>query len=319
MLDNIKILPDPHIGRKFVTGVPLHRLGEREKSQMKDLICSLQLGEKEYHVCVGDIFDKFVVPNHVLLMVFGAYAAAAKARPDRKFFILRGNHDASRDASKVSSFDLLKLLLSPYENITVIDDTPATFGPMGFIPWHPFKTSAEMAEEFISMFGDQRFEVIFGHWDVQSFGDKTQNLIPTKILSKATDLIVTGHIHIPGEFERDGLRVVVSGSMQPYSHAEDPEGRFYKTLTLTEFQNLQPDDYKDLNLRLLLSPGQDLPTVVDCLSLTSKRLVEDEEGEQVDIEEFMNLDLGGLLAKRLAGNPVADQIMRHFNADETVS
>ncbi len=82
---------------------------------------------------------------------------------------------------------------------------------------------------------------------------------------------------------------------------------------------MDPDEYKDLNIRLLLSPGQDLPIDVDCLSLTSKRLVEDEESEQVDIEEFMNLDLGGLLAQRLAGNPVADQIMEKFNADETVS
>jgi DNA repair exonuclease SbcCD nuclease subunit len=87
--------------------------------RIADLKKSLNEGPEEYHVCVGDIFDKFVVPNSILLMVFGAYIDAAKARPDQHFFILRGNHDASRDSSKVSSFDLLKLLLARYENITV--------------------------------------------------------------------------------------------------------------------------------------------------------------------------------------------------------
>ena len=308
-MNNIKTLPDPHIGRVFRVGVPLHRLGERERSQLIDLKASLMEGPEEYHVCTGDIMDKFAVPNSILLAVYHSYAKAARARPDRQFYILRGNHDASRDNGKVSSFELLQLMLSSFENITVISEEPYAYGPMGWIPWHPFKTSEEMAEEFISMFGDQWFEVIFGHWDVQSFGDKTQNLIPTKILSKVTDLIVTGHIHIPSEFDRDGVRIVVTGSMQPYSHAEDPEGVLYRTLTLTELEGIDPTD---LNIRVLLSPGQDLPTDIDCLSLTSKRLVEDEEGEQVDIEEFMNLDLGGLLAKRLAGNLVAAKVLTQF-------
>jgi len=316
MLDNIKILPDPHIGRVFRAGVPLHRLGERELSQKAAFEESLMTGAGNYHVCVGDIFDKFVVPNHILLMVFGAYAAAAKARPDREFYILRGNHDASRDASKVSSFDVLTLLLAQFENITVISYAPATFGPMGFIPWHPFKTSEEMAEEFIAL--NTKVEVIFTHNDIEAFGDKTENLIQTKILSQVTDRIVTGHIHtfIEQEFDRDGVHVILTGSLQPYSHAEDPDGVLYRTLTLTELEGIDPTD---LNIRVLLSPGQDLPADIDCLSLTSKRLVEDEAGEQVDIEEFMNLDLGGLLKKRLAGNPMADQIMEQFNAEETVS
>ena len=88
---NIKTLPDPHIGRVFRVGVPLHRLGERELSQMADLKASLMEGPEEYHVCTGDIFDKFVAPNNVLLAVYEAYAEAARARPDRQFYILRGS------------------------------------------------------------------------------------------------------------------------------------------------------------------------------------------------------------------------------------
>ena len=105
MLDNIKILPDPHIGRKFCTGVPLHRLGEREMSQMADLRRSLMDGPETYHICTGDLFDRFVVPNHVLLAVYERYSVAALSRSDRQFVILRGNHDASRDVSKISSFE----------------------------------------------------------------------------------------------------------------------------------------------------------------------------------------------------------------------
>ena len=313
-MNNIKTLPDPHIGRVFRVGVPLHRLGERERSQLIDLKASLMEGPEEYHVCTGDIMDKFAVPNSILLAVYHSYVKAARARPDRQFYILRGNHDASRDNGKVSSFELLQLMLSSFENITVISEEPYAYGPMGWIPWHPFKTSEEMAGEFVAL--GQKVEVIFTHNDIEAFGNKTENLIPTKTLSQVTDLIVNGHIHIPSEFDRDGVHVVVTGSMQPYSHAEDPEGVLYRTLTLAELEGIDPTN---LNIRLLLSPGQDLPTDVDCLSLTSKRLVEDEEGEQVNTDEFMNLDLGGLLAKRLANNPVADRIMEQFHADETVS
>ena len=435
MMDNIKTLPDPHMGKAFRTGVPLHRLGERERSQMTDLICSLEQGEETYHVCTGDLFDRFAVPNHVLLAVYEAYSEAAVERPDREFFILRGNHDGSRDINRISSFELLALMLRPFKNITVISDKPAVHaGGLGFIPWHPFKDAEEMADlrrslmdgpetyhvctgdlfdrfavpnhillavyesysvaacsrpdrQFIILRGNHdgsrdvnkissfellalmlrpfknisvisdkpmihasgmgfipwhpfkdaeemadifvtgakevgtEIKVVFTHNDIEAFGDKVENLIPTKTLSQVTDLIVNGHIHtfIEQEFDRDGVHVILTGSMQPYTHAENPLGVLYRTLTLAEFDAMPPEDYRDLNIRLLLSPGQDLPTDVDCLSLTSKRLVLDEEGEQVDIEEFMNLDLGGLLAKRLAGNPLADQIMRHFHADETVS
>ena len=310
-MDNIKVLPDPHMGRVFKTGVPLHRLGERELSQMADLRRSLMDGPETYHVCTGDLFDRFAVPNSVLLGVYETYSVAAMACPDRQFIILRGNHDASRDASRISSFELLALMLQQFGNIRVVDDKPWILDGMGFIPWTPFKDAEELAERFIAGTGDLEIKVIFGHWDVEAFGDKTENLIPTKILSQVTDCIVNGHIHtfIEQEFDRDNIHVILTGSMQPYTHAENPLGKLYRTLTLTELEGIDPTD---LNIRLLLSPGQDLPTDVDCLSLTSKRLVEDEEGEQVDIEAFMTLDLGGLLKKRLEGNPVAAKVLAQF-------
>jgi len=177
MMDNIKTLPDPHMGKVFKTGVPLHRLGERERSQMTDLICSLEQGEEKYHVCTGDLFDRFAVPNHILLSVYEAYSEAAVERPDREFFVLRGNHDGSRDVSKISSFELLELMLRPFKNITVISDEPVSFESMGFVPWHPFKDAEEMAKEFLAL--DQTVEVIFTHNDIEAFGNYTENLLPT--------------------------------------------------------------------------------------------------------------------------------------------
>ena len=308
----VTVLGDPHIGKVFKTGVPLHRLGDQEKIQMDQFEKSLMSGIEKYHVCVGDIFDKFVVPNHILLSVFKTYKKATLTLPERKFFILEGNHDASRDIHKTSSFDLLKLLLEPYTNIFIVSKLPMAFGPIGFIPWHPFKTSTEMAELFIRKYGDELFEVIFTHNDIESFGDKTDNLIQTELLGPYTDKMVTGHIHTPSEFSRDNIEVYVVGSMMPYSHSEDPNNEFYETLTLAEFELLLPYEYKDLNIRLLLSPGEDLPVDIDCLSLTSKRMTDNKDDEQVDTDEFMNLDLKDLLAKRLGDNPVAKKILTQF-------
>src|SRR6056297_763167 len=119
-IPGVTILGDPHLGRRFRTGVPLHRLGHREAMKWRDFETSLFHGNDDLHVCIGDIFDKSNVPNAVVLKAAGLYRRAAEAMPSKTFVIIMGNHDGSRNADAASSFDVLTELLDEVDNITVV-------------------------------------------------------------------------------------------------------------------------------------------------------------------------------------------------------
>lgn len=57
----INLTGDPHLARAFRTGVPLHRLGDREEMVWQDFQQQLETSA-EVTIILGDLFDKFVVP-----------------------------------------------------------------------------------------------------------------------------------------------------------------------------------------------------------------------------------------------------------------
>lgn len=303
----VAILGDPHLGRRFVNGVPLHRRGEREKMQEEAFKKSLNdVNGCDLHVCMGDLFNAFVVPPEVVLFAAEEYRLAAERNPNVTFVVLMGNHDGSRDATKRSSFDLFAEIVDGIENIAVVRDGADVFIRNGlrlaFFPWHPFKTSREIVAE-LPVGGP--FDAVFGHWDIESFGDQeVHNILPYDELSEITKLVVTGHVHKPQTFERGDLKVVVTGSMMPYAHGED-DGEMFVTLTLKEA--LERDDLKDKCVRILLAEGEELPDI-DCLQLTSKRVVTQEaENLEVEIEDF---NFKNLFFEVMADEGVKDDIQK---------
>ena len=52
------LLGDPHLGRTFVHGVPLHRRGEREVMMWRNFAQSLSNVTTPLHICLGDLFDR---------------------------------------------------------------------------------------------------------------------------------------------------------------------------------------------------------------------------------------------------------------------
>lgn len=300
----VKTIGDPHLGRTFTNGVPLHRRGEREANVEGHFIIELLNAEGyDLCVCMGDLFDSIRVDNSTLKFAIDAYIKAAEKNPDTKYFILRGNHDGSRDVDVVSSFELFAqaLRLAARPNITVVDDRPVEIDGHLFVPWHPFKTSEEMLEGLTGP-----YECVYGHWEIQSYGGDDHMLLPYEKLAQITKKVVTGHVHQPQTFERDGLEVVVTGSMQPYSHAEDLTGERYMTLTLEELENIKVD-LRDKCVRLLLRDGEDMPEVPDCLQFTVKRVTSDE----VKVEE---VELGNFDLKK-----IYDEVMQEFGVTEQMA
>lgn len=287
------LIGDVHAGRTFKTGVPLERLGEREKSIKQSLRAALQptLGKdiKHHFVLMGDVFDKFSISNEVLRDVFNAlYVASYDADT---ITILSGNHDLSKDTDLVSSFEILKALCSRIPNITFVDsDTPLVTTISGinhcYFGYHPFVSAKAMAEALPSLSG---ISIAYGHWDITAHGEDTHNLIPIETLKeKGITSVYTGHIHKHQKLQMLGINVTVVGSMQPYAHGEEAaDDPLYQTFYADEAKGMLEEDaavFHMTNLRVLLQ-ADDVWDVdhVDCLSLVFKRIEGDRAVEDIAV------------------------------------
>lgn len=256
MLDrDIYRLGDPHLGRRFIKGVPLERRGERENLVRLDLNRHLSPDDIRVHITMGDLFDAPQVDYATVLFAYRAYRTAAELNPGTTYYILQGNHDDSRDLGEVTAWDIFCELVEGIPNVVPV--ISQTTGPhFALFPWDPVETAEEMVEKAAWFIRDQGCTTAYGHWDVDPRSAR-HNLIPTKALAAAgITRAYTGHVHKPETFTRDGVEVVVVGSMQPYAQGEDGgQGHIrYATLTLAELGTA--GDLSNTCVRLRLAPGE---------------------------------------------------------------
>ncbi len=281
----IELLGDAHLGKPFIHGVPLHRRGDREKMVWADFERSISATSADVHINLGDLLDRPIVPYDVIVRAARIYAHAAQHHPEAQFLILQGNHDVSRDLERVSAFDVFAEIVWGMPNVRVVREPSAIDGLL-LVPFDPVTPTAELIEEL-----GTSAEIAFGHWDVESFGDD-HNLIPTKLLAElGVSRAFTGHVHKPDRFTRDGVDVVVVGSLQPFSHGEGP---MYVTLSLDEARQVDPLTIKDRCIRVQLELGETYDLELDCLQLTLQRLSSEEEPETVTLGDF---DLAALFKR----------------------
>lgn len=317
----VDVLGDPHLGKRFSAGVPLHRRGEREQMVWHDFQNSLILTQADLHVCMGDLFDNFVVDPTTMVTAAQFYQAASMRNPDTKYVVLMGNHDMSRDADKFSSFRVFKEMVAFMDNIIVVmapqrlDIKGAHFA---FFPYAPFENSYDMMTKCMETWQKQnlkKFDAIFGHWDLDSFGEMPHNLFPFELAQQITDQAFTGHIHLPDIREYGNLELVVVGSMQPYSHSEDPERQLYVSITLDMLKAAAPGSFKDKCVRLILGPGEEAPEGLDALQYTTKNLdaLEDDDDLEVVLEDF---DFLGIIKNEMVVQGVTDPEVTTFIVGE---
>ena len=279
-MTNFTCMGDQHLGRAFKSGVPLHRVGEREALIHAQFARELMHVTTELHINLGDMFDKFVVAPEVVLFAADTYARAAKANRNTHYIVMRGNHDVSRDLSRSSSFEIFTRLVASVSNITVVGDNPLVIGNLGFLSYNAFGTALEGVNSL-----PDNLTRIFTHFDYVDWGG--DHVLPTqRLAAKQIFNVTNGHDHLRRSEKRHGVEVDIYGSLQPFSHAEDGTGAWYRTVTLDELQGL---DTHLLNIRVLLADGDVLPTDLDCLSLTAKKI----RGEDVvvDTTEFDSFDI----------------------------
>jgi len=325
----VKTIGDPHLGRNFSVGTPLTRKGDREEGQLAQFSLELMDQDCNVNIMMGDIFDKFIVDPTIVMATYQLYSHAAITNPQIDYVILRGNHDISRDQNRFSSFDLLCHMLSGIRNIIIIQDfgiytSRDSTTNLLLNGYNCFATTEEMCEGAnLEQFG--YVHGAFGHWDIESYGGDDHNLCPYVYLSQFTDLIVTGHIHTPSEFyihaetgekiTKDLIalhpytKVVVTGSMQPYTHGEDPDELIYVTRTLKEYEEeveVDPKVYHNKCLRLLIKPEEDLPEDLDVLQFQYKIIREGNSEDPIQVD-LMNFNFSELFKETLKAHDVDDE------------
>lgn len=307
----VNLIGDPHLGREFKEGVPLHRLGEREEMVWASFKEALSV-PCDVSVCMGDLFDKFVVPPEIVLRAAELYRK--QGGTGREFVILRGNHDASRDVDRRSSYDLFSEILRGTPGVMVVKDEPMLLDypratNLAFFPWHPFINAAEMVDK---LEGD--FVAAFGHWDRVAFGDHRDNLIPLDQLAGRCKLVFSGHDHNPCRYDDRGVEVVYTGSLQPYSHGEDPDGDRYVTVYGADALDKLGDAAASKCIRLRLERGSDVPPRPDCLQFQIDWIDPEEAPKaELDLESFsVSKILSDQLKERKVGEVVHDQVMGQY-------
>jgi DNA repair exonuclease SbcCD nuclease subunit len=296
IIDKVGFLGDVHLGRRFINGVPLHRRGERENMVQSQFFAEINTPDLDMIVQVGDLYDRFRVELNTVVRTANCIRSAALNTPETTFIFLAGNHDLAKDAEKISAFELTRLLLRDVPNAHVLMDVPQSFQGVLFVPYNPFMDATTTLSVGVPPHPEP-YKAVVGHWDKVAVGDQS-NLIPLDELAKLTKLVISGHDHTPDEFQHGDTRVIYTGSMQPYSHGEDPDRKLYTTMSLVEATSTYPELIKDKCVRVLLLDGEAAPDL-DCLQLTTKRIGSSEDDVTVDFEDGLNME--ALFVECMAG------------------
>lgn len=313
---DFRLIGDPHITRKFEMNVPLARRGEREESLFKQFEEELYEGTERDVIMVGDLFEKPICSLLDLYKILYIILTACNRQPERTFILLAGNHDRSPQANNPGAFDILSLFEAAADNLLVLTE-PAVVNKIAYFPWEWNRTALEQLEDV----EDWEFDTAVGHWDLIAYDENhTEHLCPARELAAmGATAIYSGHWHVAGDYIVDGLTVHCTGSMQPMTHAEDPDGKLYVTMTVQEYEEADPETLKDKYVRVLAMPGVDVDPLDNCLGFKVLRTSE-ESGEEdrydVEIGEFKVADI---IQKNLDKHDVPDDvgafIKERINAD----
>ena len=285
---------DTHIGKKFKTGVPLDRLGEREELIFKAFEQQLkpETSNVNFIIHQGDLFDKPTISYTDLMRTTELIKEAALVYHQTMYVFIAGNHDLHRDTEKWSAFEIAKSILSPLRNVLFVVKEPVKLGDFLFVPYSFTQTPLEQVANYEA-------EIMFGHLDEP---------FPYEVIKKF-EKVYTGHIHTP----RVEGNVVVTGSILPMSFAEDPEARLYKTFSsLEELRNTPSEQLKDLCIRVNLKDGEEIPHDINCRQMISMRDSElDPEGGELEVG-MEGLDMEVLLHEALDPTGLFNEIYEKY-------
>lgn len=284
---------DVHFGRIFKNNVPLNRRGEYETLQMQSFLHLLN-SKTNLKIQTGDLFDKPHISASVLLWCIKQLREFERNGLSDRIFIISGNHDDSKSSTEPTSWDILAKFFEDSHKVVFVKKwhllqlTETNW--MLLVGWNIHNS---VSEAFIQakdeMHPEHVISTVVCHLDRISYGDDS-NVIPYDFLkSHGVATVITGHEHKPFHFFEGDMRVIGTGSLLPYSHAEDPEDNHYVTI---KFEDLEKHDLEQLvnkHVRIKVNPEQYAEAAemqLDCLSFQVQKVAQenlDDSEEQLTV------------------------------------
>lgn len=301
---DFRLIGDPHITRKFEFGVPLSRRGEREKLLFQDFKERLYAGEESTVIMVGDLLEKPICTLVDLHEIIRILLTAAARQPHRQFYMMAGNHDISPQKDNPGAFDILVMMNGFFKNLHFVRK-PMIHNRIAMFPWEWDRTALQQLEDL----EPDSFDVAVGHWDLVSYDDEHQDhLCPAQqLVDMGAKKIYSGHWHVAGQYKVAGHPVTCTGSMQPMTHAEDPDGKMYVTMKLSEYLATDPTKFKNKYVRVIAPQDEDVEVLDDCLGFKIQRVEKEQMAEEVEIEDFKTSDI---LNKHLEKHSVSEEVQQ---------
>lgn len=296
---------DVHLGKRFRNkDIPLDKRGVREEilrirfdQYVKLAIKAVKSGKYEAVVQLGDLFDSFAVSYEDLMFAYKTLLQFCNEKIP--CYILAGNHDYSKDNSRLSAFDVLSKMfeLTKDNFVHFIKDKPKALYLEDYVHLLvPYSHDHDSKQDAKSMYAQT---VIYGHFD-EPFPDSWQTNFAH---------VYTGHIHKP---EVRG-NITIVGSILPFTFAEDAHNSFMRTVTLDEYE-------KDLSLglsnyrcyRIILRDGEELPEEKHCLQMSVYKEKEADEDSDLTVA-FETFDLEQLMHEALDDLNLFEEIYKIYS------
>lgn len=286
---HIQTIGDPHLGREFRNNVFSHRRGEREQQVWNTFTTLLKPKSSKVKIIkiVGDLFDTFSVKSDITLKAFEILKNAVENNPNVEYIIIPGNHDLSKDVTKVSTYQIFYTLVNllNLNNLHCIleEHKIIRYEEVAILccAYNPFENT-ELDLKYITELESIDTPIItVGHFD--GFEINGKGYTPTPKMKELSNLIVSGHEHTYKELQLDSVSILFTGSMQPYSHAEDPMSDYYITLDCDILDDLDLSTLKNKFVRILRDSDFELKESFDCMSLTYQLKEQDTTKEEIDL------------------------------------
>ena len=282
----VQFIGDVHAGRTFNT--KLERRGEYEAKQLAELERLLAV-DADYHVQVGDLFDKFHVDESAVMAVYDTI----KNSKVKRLFILGGNHDTAKNNVDVSSFELLEVMLKGLDHVFIVRTALNINLGAQTMTACGWAFNRKLLDNYLD-----KTDIVVCHLDSVSYGND-ENVIPfAELAERGVSMVINGHEHLPTTKRVNGIEYIGTGSLLPYSHAEDGTGEHFITFDTAEDFITHTGELKNKFVRIY----SDLPVEdFDCLQLQvlkGKKPVEADAVEHVEVEDWSLDQLGKLAGER---------------------
>lgn len=317
VLDGVQYIGDPHMGRQFSNISPEKQawFSERQWETLREFFDNQTMPI----VIVGDLFDKFTVSDAIKARLLDLLS---KTKGEHEIYILMGNHDSSKNTALVSSFDLVKSVVDSWdlphlymlkEPMRMLHDPTILL-----VPWSATQTLSEYYPTMVQQYP----KTVVTHLDRLSYGDhESRNMIPFESLELwGAKQVINGHEHTPYQGFYGSISYHGTGSMLPYSHAEDPEGTWFRTLTVEQANQADVADLTDKFIRITGDDFSNLDQakLIGALTVSYKKVESVSDEPEFTVESRSTAAIIKEVAAQLGTpDPIRDKVISELLEQQT--